>query len=31
VAHPESLIKAAHVFPLGGIVASAEYLAEKTA
>jgi methylenetetrahydrofolate reductase (NADPH) len=29
-AHPESLIKAAHVFPLGGIAASADYIAEKT-
>lgn len=30
-AHPESLIAQAHVFPLGGIRASAEWLAEKTA
>jgi methylenetetrahydrofolate reductase (NADPH) len=30
-AHPESLIAQAHVFPLGGINASAEWIAEKTA
>jgi len=30
-AHPESLIAQAHVFPLGGILASADWLAEKTA
>lgn len=29
-AHPESLIAQAHMFPLGGILASAEWLAEKT-
>lgn len=30
-AHPESLIAQAHVFPLGGIQASAEWIAQKTA
>lgn len=29
--HPESLIAQAHVFPLGGIQASADWIAEKTA
>jgi methylenetetrahydrofolate reductase (NADH) len=30
-AHPDSLIAQAHVFPLGGIRASADWITEKTA
>ena len=29
-AHPESLVRQAHIFPLGGIAASARYLGDKT-